>query len=178
MLGLTRLGLRRFWTHPHLRNDGKINLTEVLEKSVLSNPEKIPPQKKEPTYIAGSEFLPRPYYLHAKCLKNNTHITLCNPDKKIIYKASSGSCGFRKGKRRGYDTAYTVTSKVLEQIRLKNMSIENLYVIFCGFSQAREAVQNCLLGQEGSLVRDKIVKIMDKSPIKFGGPRGRNVRRI
>ncbi|EPX72845.1 ribosomal protein subunit S18 [Schizosaccharomyces octosporus yFS286] len=178
MLGLTRLGLRRFGTHSHLRNDGKINLTEVLQKSVLSNPEKPVLKNKEPAYVAGSEFLPRPYYLHAKCLKNNTHVTLCNPDKKIIFKASAGSCGFRKGKRRGYDTAYTVTSRVLEQIRLKNLSIENLYVVFRGFSQAREAVQNCLLGQEGSIIRDKIVKIMDKSAIKFGGPRGRNERRI
>ncbi|CAK9839072.1 putative 37S ribosomal protein S18, mitochondrial [Schizosaccharomyces pombe] len=177
MLNLTKVGLRRFWSQSPRRNAPKKELSSLLESTIT--PKAFSKRTEEPNPIMqGTDTIPMPFYLHAKCLKNNTHITLCSPERKIIFRASGGTCGFRKGKRRGYDAAYTICSKVLEQIQVKRLGIENLHVIFHGFSQAREAVQNCLLGQEGAVIRDKIVKVMDRTPIKFGGPRGRRERRI
>lgn len=46
------------------------------------------------------------------------------------------------------------------------------------FGQGREAMQKILLGSEGNYVRDKIVRVMDATRLKFGGTRGKKPRRL
>lgn len=46
------------------------------------------------------------------------------------------------------------------------------------FGQGREAMQKILLGTEGSSIRDKIVRVMDATRLKFGGTRSKKPRRL
>lgn len=56
--------------------------------------------------------------------------------------------------------------------------IEGIELILRDFGQGREAIQKILLGTEGTFVRDKIVRVMDATRLKFGGVRSRRPRRL
>lgn len=56
--------------------------------------------------------------------------------------------------------------------------IQNMELILRDFGPGREAIQKILLGMEGTLVRDKITRVMDATRLKFGGVRGKKPRRL
>ena len=47
-----------------------------------------------------------------------------------------------------------------------------------GFGQGRDAVTKVLLGTEGTRLRDTIVRVVDKTKLKIGGPRSPKRRRL
>ncbi|EEB07676.1 mitochondrial 37S ribosomal protein YmS18 [Schizosaccharomyces japonicus yFS275] len=134
---------------------------------------------KSKTHQTNSELREQlPYKLHVKCSNNNTHVTFCGTDNLIIHTASGGTVGYKKVKRGEYDAAYAACSEVLKNIKEMELKVSRLEVIFSGFGKGREAVQKCLLGKEGFWIRDKIVRVRDATPIKFGGNRARKARRL
>jgi small subunit ribosomal protein S11 len=56
--------------------------------------------------------------------------------------------------------------------------IKNVEVILRGFGAGREAVTKALLGQEGRLLRGKIIKVSDSTRLKIGGTRSKKPRRL
>ena len=56
--------------------------------------------------------------------------------------------------------------------------IRKLEIIMRGFGQGREAVTKVLLGTEGTRLRDAIVRVVDKTKLKIGGPRSPKPRRL
>lgn len=56
--------------------------------------------------------------------------------------------------------------------------IHSIELILRDFGAGREAIHKILLGAEGRFVRDKIVRVMDATKLKFGGVRGKRPRRL
>jgi small subunit ribosomal protein S11 len=121
-----------------------------------------------------------PHHFHVYATKHNTHITLTNPARDPIISMACGNIGIRKSHRGLYDSAFQLASYVLTQIKERGIvpQIKGMEVSLRGFGQGREAVTKALLGQEGRLLRNKIVKVSDATRLKFGGTRSPRPRRL
>ncbi|MCJ1425505.1 hypothetical protein MMC29_003405 [Sticta canariensis] len=122
----------------------------------------------------------KPHRLHVYAKKHNTHITLTNSERQSIISVSAGNIGFRKSSRGSYDAGYQLGAYVMGRIKQRGLlnQIQSMELILRDFGQGREAIQKILLGTEGAFVRDRIVRVMDATRLKFGGVRGKKPRRL
>lgn len=67
--------------------------------------------------------------------------------------------------------------RVIVQQRIVN-SIQHLEIVLRDFGPGREAFTKILLGSEGLVIRDKVVRVMDATRLKFGGTRSKKPRRL
>jgi small subunit ribosomal protein S11 len=121
-----------------------------------------------------------PHHLHIYATKHNTHITLTKPNRDPLISVSAGNIGFRKSARKHYDTAFQLAGYVMGRMQEQgiNAQIKKLEVVLRGFGAGREAVTKALLGNEGRLLRGKVVKVSDSTRLKFGGTRSPKPRRL
>ncbi|EGE06405.1 VPS9 domain-containing protein [Trichophyton equinum CBS 127.97] len=86
---------------------------------------------------------------------------------------TTGNIGFRKGHRGDYDAAHQLAVYVMGKIQERGflMQINGLEVILRGFGPGREAFTKVLLGKEGKVLRERIVRVSDSTRLKFGGTR-------
>lgn len=124
--------------------------------------------------------VPTTYFFHIYATKHNTHITLATPDRSPKISVSAGNLGFRKANRGTYDAAYQLASYVLGRIQEEGLlnEIREIEVVLRGFGIGREAVTKAILGTEGRLVRNKIIRVTDATRLKFGGTRSPKPRRL
>jgi len=120
------------------------------------------------------------YFFHVYSTKHNTHITLTTPDRNPKISVSAGNLGFRKANRGTYDAAYQLASYVLGRIQEEGLlnQITEMEVVLRGFGIGREAVTKAILGTEGRMVRNKVVRVTDATRLKFGGTRSPKPRRL
>ncbi|KAL2184563.1 translational machinery component [Thermothelomyces heterothallicus CBS 203.75] len=123
---------------------------------------------------------PEPYHFHIYSHKHNTHVTVTKPNRDAIISLSCGNLGFRKSGRKHYDSAYQLGAYVIDKMHQKGLvkSIHKLEVVLRGFGPGREAVVKVLMGNEGRLLRPKIVRVSDATRLKFGGTRSKKPRRL
>ncbi|GME25502.1 putative 37s ribosomal protein s11 protein [Neofusicoccum parvum] len=123
---------------------------------------------------------PEPHHLHIVSSKHNTHLTLSRPDKNSIISVAAGNIGFRKAGRSTYDAAYQLAAFVLSTIQERGllMEIKRLELVFRGFGDGREAVRKAIMGPEGMMIRNRIVRVTDTTRLKFGGTRSKKPRRL
>lgn len=140
-----------------------------------------------------------PHHLHVYAHKHNTHMVLTRPNREPILSYSAGNIGFRKAQRSTFDAAFQLAAYVMRTIADKGLlrstafsetlgagvggrkleaPIRNLEVVFRGFGKGREGFTKALLGNEGRMLRAKIMKISDDTKLKFGGTRSPNPRRL
>lgn len=121
-----------------------------------------------------------PYHFHIYSHKHNTHVTVTKPNRDAIISVSSGNLGFKKANRKHYDSAYQVGAYVIDRLHQDgwHKKIKSLEVVLRGFGPGREAVTKVLLGNEGRLLRNAIVRVADSTRLKFGGTRSRKKRRL
>ncbi|KAJ1334059.1 small subunit ribosomal protein S11 [Microdochium nivale] len=121
-----------------------------------------------------------PFHFHVYSHKHNTHVTVTKPNRDAIVSMSAGNLGFKKSKRGTYDAAYQLVAHVMDKLHQGNWhrNIHQLEIVLRSFGQGREAAIKILLGSEGRLFREKIVRISDDTRIKFGGTRSQNPRRL
>jgi small subunit ribosomal protein S11 len=121
-----------------------------------------------------------PYHLHIYSHKHNTHITLTKPNRDALISLSCGNIGFRKAGRKHYDSAYQLGAYVINKMHQKNLvnQIKKLEVVLRGFGPGREAVVKVLMGNEGKMLRPKIMRVSDSTRLKFGGTRSKRKRRL
>jgi len=96
--------------------------------------------------------------------------------------------GFRKAQRGTYDAAYQLGAFMMGKIQGQGMLNENypgkggpieyLEVVLRDFGPGREAVTKILMGAEGRKVREKVLRVMDSTRLKFGGTRSKKPRRL
>lgn len=98
----------------------------------------------------------------------------------VLLSLSTGNIGFRKAGRGSYDAGYQLAAFILKQIQERGLlrDINRIEVVLRGFGAGREAVSKALLGQEGRLIRNKIVSVKDATRLKFGGTRSPKPRRL
>ncbi|OTA56475.1 translational machinery component, partial [Hypoxylon sp. EC38] len=121
-----------------------------------------------------------PFHFHVYAHKHNSHITVTKPNRNAIINMSTGNIGFRKSKRGTYDAAYQLTTYVIDKLHQGgwHKNITAMEVVLRGFGHGREAATKVLLGTEGRMLRDKIVKVSDATKLKFGGTRSPKPRRL
>lgn len=145
--------------------------TSGVDTGVLSNSaNRQPPKEREL----------EPYHFHVLATKHNTHITCTKPNREPIISLSSGCLGYKKSRRAGFDSAYSLTKYVLERLIHNGwpMKIKRLEVILRGYGQGRDAAIKVLMSPEGKVLRDKIVRVADSTRLKFGGTRSKKPRRL
>ena len=121
-----------------------------------------------------------PYHFHIYSHKHNTHVTFTNPKRDALISLSCGNLGFKKSNRKHYDSAYQLGAYVIDKMHQKGLTnkVKKLEVVLRGFGPGREAVVKVLMGNEGKLLRDKIVKVSDATRLKIGGTRSKRKRRL
>ncbi|KAG5207084.1 VPS9 domain-containing protein [Trichophyton interdigitale] len=114
-----------------------------------------------------------PHHLHIYSHRRNVHATLTKPNNEVLMSVSTGNIGFRKGHRGDYDAAHQLAVYVMGKIQERGflMQINGLEVILRGFGPGREAFTKVLLGKEGKVLRERIVRVSDSTRLKFGGTR-------
>jgi small subunit ribosomal protein S11 len=130
--------------------------------------------------IEEAEDSHEPYHFHIYSHKHNTHITLTKPNRDAILSLSCGNIGFKKSGRKHYDSAYQLGAYFIDKMHQKGLvkKINKLEVVLRGFGAGREAVVKVLMGNEGKLLRGKIVRVSDSTRLKFGGTRSKRKRRL
>lgn len=130
------------------------------------------------------------HHLYIYAHRHNTHITLTGPQfpdpksgrirQNIILTLSCGNIGYRKSQRSTFDASYQLGAYFMSRIQNDGilMKIQQVELVFRGFGNGREALTKIILGQEGSVLRDRIVRVVDASRIKFGGQRAPRPRRL
>ena len=131
---------------------------------------------------------PNPHRLHIYATKHNCHITLAQGNRDSLLSLSAGNLGFRKAQRGSYDAAYQLAAFVLSKITSQGMlseeypgkggPIRTLEIVLRDFGPGREAFTKVLLGNEGRLLRTRILRVMDSTRLKFGGTRSPKPRRL
>lgn len=118
--------------------------------------------------------------LHCHSTRNNTITTLTKETGEPMIWFSGGSCGFKKGNRSTYEAGYQCAVRMFKWIEEYQRTVPSLEIdlFFKGFGQGREALKGALLAAEGERVRQLVVSITDRTPIKIGGTRAKKTRRL
>lgn len=118
--------------------------------------------------------------LHCHSTRNNTITTLTKENGEPMVWFSGGSCGFKKGNRASYEAGYQCAVRMFRWIEEYKKTTPDLEIdlFFKGFGQGREALKGALLAAEGERVRQLVVTITDRTPIKIGGTRAKKTRRL
>lgn len=121
-----------------------------------------------------------PYHFHVMATKHNTHITCTKPNREPIVSLSCGSLGYKKSRRSGFDSAYSLTKYVIERLIHNGwpLKIKRMEVVLRGYGQGRDAAVKVLMSPEGKVLRDKIVRVADSTRLKFGGTKSPRPRRL
>jgi small subunit ribosomal protein S11 len=127
------------------------------------------------------------WQLHVQCSPNNTIVTFTDAAGASFRKAwfSGGSCGFKGANRNGYEAGYQCASRVFKRVEeqlerefpdapARPVQIE---IFFKGFGKGRDAFLSALTMTEGESIRDLVVRLTDRTPIKIGGTRAKKMKR-
>ncbi|PCH41363.1 translational machinery component [Wolfiporia cocos MD-104 SS10] len=141
-------------------------------------PSPVNPLRDARTTIS-EQLQPKPTYtIYVKATRTNTITTLTRPDGSPIRTFTGGRVGFKGTNRSSYEAGYKCVVEVFQLLE-QHMEKEDLRweLYLNGFGQGREAVQKALLAGEGERVKDALVRITDKTPIKIGGTRSKKMKR-
>ncbi|KAI3401646.1 hypothetical protein diail_9310 [Diaporthe ilicicola] len=149
-----------------------VNDTRLVDTSVLGAGPDVPKEQTEEST--------EPYHFHIYSHRHNTHVTVTKPNREAIVSLSCGNLGFKKSQRKNYDSAYQLGAYVIDKLQQQGLhrTIHALEVVLRGFGAGREAITKVILGNEGRLLRGKIVKVSDATRLKFGGTRSKRPRRL
>ncbi|KAG8169978.1 hypothetical protein KVR01_000723 [Diaporthe batatas] len=152
-----------------------VNDTRAVNTSVLESGDGLSGGAEDSNEQGGE-----PYHFHIYSHKHNTHVTVTKPNRDAIVSLSCGNLGFRKSQRKHYDAAYQLGAYVIDKLQQQgwHKKINSLEVVLRGFGPGREAITKVILGNEGRLLREKIVKVSDATRLKFGGTRSKRPRRL
>lgn len=154
--------------------------TNDVDTSILSRNPGLSLSDLEGGAAQAAEGPEEPYHFHIYSHRHNCHVTVTKPNRDTIVSLSCGNLGFKKSQRKTYDSAYQLGAYVVDKLHQAGWhnKIKKMEVSLRGFGQGREAVTKVLLGTEGRLLRDKIVKVSDSTRLKFGGTRSKRPRRL
>ena len=130
--------------------------------------------------LLDAKFEPPPHHLHVFATKHNCHITLTDGKLQPLISVSSGNIGFRKAARGSYEAAFQLGAYVMGRINKQELikDIHSLEIILRDFGPGREAFTKILMGSDGRMIRDRVVRVMDATKLKFGGTRSKKPRRL
>ena len=120
------------------------------------------------------------YGIYCKAQRYNTIISATRPTGHIIKTVSAGALGFKGVNRRSFEAGYqcaTSAFKILEEALAGDKDARwQLYLN--GFGPGREAIQKAITAAEGHVLRRRLARVVDKTPIKIGGTRSKKMKRL
>ncbi|KAJ9084420.1 hypothetical protein DSO57_1024734 [Entomophthora muscae] len=136
----------------------------------------LPPQVQRYTGKVNLADLPEEnvHLLTVHSSLNNTILTLCNQENKVILVTSCGTAGFKKARRSGYEPAYQAAIKLIEKSQAKNFKVSVVSIKFKGFGPGREAVFRAIRANSDWGIR----RLIDCTPIPHNGCRPPKPRRL
>ena len=102
---------------------------------------------------------------------NNTLVTLTDPKGNSVMAASSGALGF-KGSRKSTPFAAAKVGEIIGE-KAQQMGMKDAEVFIKGVGAGRESALRAFAGKGIG-----IIKITDKTPVPFNGPRAPKARRV
>ncbi|KAL1742420.1 hypothetical protein HDZ31DRAFT_18252, partial [Schizophyllum fasciatum] len=120
--------------------------------------------------------LPR-YILHCRSFRN-TIVTLTRENGLPIGSWTGGSVGFKRSGRKTYEAGYQCAVKSFEKLEAQNQGYPGIHIELnlAGFGKGRQAVQTAFLTAEGENIRPHVKYVIDSTPLKIGGTRGKKPR--
>ena len=122
----------------------------------------------------------RPVYaVSVKSSRNNTIITLARPDGRQLVTLTGGKLGFKKSNRNGYEAGYQCAVGIIAAMEEEQKRVDfDWHLYLNGFGQGRDAMLTALTTAVGAVVKGRLKRITDRTPLKIGGTRGMKTRRI
>ncbi|KAI0771945.1 hypothetical protein BD413DRAFT_547163 [Trametes elegans] len=125
----------------------------------------------------------RPLYSVAvQATRNNTIITFARPSREgggPLVTLTGGKLGFKKSNRNGYEAGYQCAVGIIAAMKKESERREFEWELFLkGFGQGRDAMLTAITTAVGAEVKESLVRVTDRTPIKIGGTRGKKARRI
>jgi small subunit ribosomal protein S11 len=102
---------------------------------------------------------------------NNTLVTLCDTKGNSVMAASSGALGF-KGSRKSTPFAAAKVGEIIGE-KAQQMGMKEAEVIIRGVGAGRESALRAFSG-----MGINVVKISDRTPMPFNGPKAPKPRRV
>lgn len=121
------------------------------------------------------------YKLYVTAKQKSCIMTLVDENAHLKGSMSAGKCGFRNSAEGTYEAGYQCSVRMFEIFRkeLETRKEEVFLQIYLnGFGQGRGALLKALTMSEGDGIRDQVVLLTDKTPIKIGGVRLQKKRRM
>lgn len=86
---------------------------------------------------------------------------------------SGGKMGFKGAQRNGYEPAYRCAFAVFNRIaeQGEELGVRGIGVHFKLYGQGREAFFRALITPEAEHVRQRVIKMSDRTPLRVGGNR-------
>lgn len=158
----------------------KVSLDSAVEFTPMPEMSAPTPQQKPVSETLGLPGASRPHRLHIKSSRNNTIVTFTMPTGEPLVGESGGTVGFKKAQRSGYEAGYRAAVRVFQHIvtHRAQWGVKNIEVLWNGFGQGREAVFRALQASEGENVRNMVLAMTDKTPLKIGGVRPKKRRML
>lgn len=98
--------------------------------------------------------------------------------QRVKFSVSTGYLGFRKAARGEYEASFQTAAKVFQMIHEKKLLNKEIEIVMKDFGKGRAAFVAALNGKEGNFIRKHIIRISDKTALKFGGVRSPRTRRL
>ena len=158
----------------------KVSLDSAVEFTPVPEMSAPTPPPKPVSDVLGLPSASRPHRLHITSSRNNTIVTFTMPTGEPLVGESGGTVGFKKAQRSGYEAGYRAAVRVFQHIvaHRAQWGVKDIEVLWNGFGQGREAVFRALQASEGESVRQMVLAMTDKTPIKIGGVRPKKRRML
>ncbi|GCE99924.1 hypothetical protein ZYGM_001209 [Zygosaccharomyces mellis] len=168
------------------------DISNVVSPSGAKNKNALKPSERPVKYILNCLFTKNNAHFtysaimeDANFLKNNQDLSYnekflyyLNLPRKVKFSLSTGCLGFRKAARGEYEAAFQTSAKVFQMIQDKKFMDKDIEIVLKDFGKGRAAFIAALNGKEGTQLRKNVVRISDKTELKFGGVRAPRVRRL
>lgn len=168
------------------------DISNVVSPSSGKNKNALKPSERPVKYILNCLFTKNNAHFtysaimeDVNFLKNNQELSYnekflyyLNLPRKVKFSLSTGCLGFRKAARGEYEAAFQTSAKVFQMIQDKKFMDKDIEIVLKDFGKGRAAFIAALNGKEGTQLRKNVVRISDKTELKFGGVRAPRVRRL
>lgn len=123
------------------------------------------------------------YHLYVLARSKSCIMTLVDERYNCRGSTSAGQCGFKNSAEGSYEAGYQCAVKILDvlkaEIERRRGEVEvTVDVMLNGYGQGRGALIKALSMAEGDGVRDAVIRVTDKTPIRVGGVRLQKKRRL
>ncbi|TFY53513.1 hypothetical protein EVJ58_g9412 [Rhodofomes roseus] len=129
--------------------------------------------------IAQGKLQQSVYAIYCKSNKSNTIVSATRPSGNILRTYSGGAMGFKGANRSSYEAGYqscVAAFKVLEKA-METEKDPKWQLYLNGRGQGRDACLKAVVSTEGQVLKHRLVKVIDKTPIKIGGTRSKKMKR-